>query len=179
MPPLSGKRSVGASMTLIQQLDCVLNRLRGGDQAPCLGSLWEQLQPELRQQAVTAMAGSYVQIPRNGDLESVVTVLLEQADLSGDDGDLPDPSAMLAPLLSDQPVLVNGQLLPADDPRALLQLETLVSNWLVRTAELIGSELLESCRVTTLFAPRLTPCDTRVGSLAESTQLPDALGRLG
>jgi hypothetical protein len=24
------------------------------------------------------MAGSYVQIPRNGDLESVVTVLLEQ-----------------------------------------------------------------------------------------------------
>ena len=132
-------------LALIQQLDCVLNRLRGGDQAPCLGSLWEQLQPELRQQAVTAMAGSYVQIPRNGDLESVVTVLLEQADLSGDDGDLPDPSAMLAPLLSDQPVLVNGQLLPADDPRALLQLETLVSNWLVRTAELIGSELLESC----------------------------------
>jgi hypothetical protein len=52
---------------------------------------------------------------------------------------------MLAPLLIDQPVLVNGQLLPADDPRALLQLETLVSNWLVRTAELIGSELLESC----------------------------------
>ena len=98
-------------LALIQQLDCVLNRLRGGDQAPCLGSLWEQLQPELRQQAVTAMAGSYVQIPRNGDLESVVTVLLEQADLSGDDGDLPDPSSMLAPLLSDQPVLVNGQLL--------------------------------------------------------------------
>ena len=44
---------------------------------------------------------------------------------------------MLLPLLADQPVLVNGQLLPADDPRALLQLETLVSNWLVRTAELI------------------------------------------
>ena len=48
-------------------------------------------------------------------------------------------------LLADQPVLVKGQLLPADDPRALLQLETLVSNWLVRTAELIGAELLEAC----------------------------------
>ena len=132
-------------LALLQQLDSVLNRLRGSDQSPPLESLWEQLQPELRQQAITAMAGSYVQIPRHGELESVVTVLLEQADLSGDDGDLPDPSAMLAPLLIDQPVLVNGQLLPADDPRALLQLETLVSNWLVRTAELIGSELLESC----------------------------------
>ena len=132
-------------LALLQQLDSVLNQLRGGDQALGLESMWEQLQPELRQQAITAMAGSYVQIPRNGELESVVTVLLKQADLSGDDGDLPDPTAMLAPLLIDQPVLVSGQLLPADDPRALLQLETLVSNWLVRTAELIGSELLESC----------------------------------
>ena len=52
---------------------------------------------------------------------------------------------MLTPLLVDQPVLVNGQLLPADDPRALLQLETLVSNWLVRTAELISAELLDAC----------------------------------
>ena len=49
---------------------------------------------------------------------------------------------MLMPLLKDQPVLVDGQLLPSDDPRALLQLETLISNWLVRTAELIGAELL-------------------------------------
>ena len=48
---------------------------------------------------------------------------------------------MLAPLLADQPVLVNGQPLPADDPRALLQPEMLVSNWLVRSAELIGAEL--------------------------------------
>ena len=52
---------------------------------------------------------------------------------------------MLTPLLVDQPVLVNGQLLPADDPRALLQLESLVSNWLVRTAELISAELLDAC----------------------------------
>ena len=29
--------------------------------------------------------------------------------------------------------------------RALLQLETLVSNWLVRTAELISAELLDAC----------------------------------
>ena len=52
---------------------------------------------------------------------------------------------MLAALVQDQPVLVDGQLLPSDDPRALLQLETLISNWLVRTAELIGGELLGVC----------------------------------
>ena len=42
-------------------------------------------------------------------------------------------------------MLVDGQLLPAHHPRALLQLETLVSNWLVRTAELISGELISAC----------------------------------
>ncbi|BEV36530.1 DUF3685 domain-containing protein [Synechococcus sp. M16CYN] len=132
-------------LALLQQLDRVLIHLRTMDHAADLHAMWVQLQLELRQRAITAMVGSYVQIPRDGELRPVVAVLLEQADLSGDDGELLSSLAMLAPLLVDQPVLVNGQLLPSYDPRALLQMETLVSNWLVRTAELIGSELLESC----------------------------------
>ena len=127
---------------LLQQLDQLLARLRTDElNADC----WNELQPELRRQALTSMAGSYVRIPRNGSLLSVAAALLDDADFTDEDEDLPDPIGMLAPLLADQPVLVNGQLLPADDPRALLQLEALVSNWLVRTAELIGAELLEAC----------------------------------
>jgi len=129
-------------LALLQQLDQVLARLRKGELDS--GS-WIAVQPELRRQALTAMAGSYVRIPQDGSLQPVASSLLEQSDFSAVDEDLPDPSGMLAPLLADQPVLVNGQLLPADDPRALLQLETLVSNWLIRTAELIGAELLDAC----------------------------------
>ena len=132
-------------LALLQQLDQVLRRLRKGELTAALGGTWFELQPELRRQAFTSMAGSYVQIPRDGELRPVVTSLLSQTDFSGDDEDLPDPATMLAPLIADQPVLVNGQLLPADDPRSLLQLEILVSNWMVRTAELIGAELLDAC----------------------------------
>ena len=129
-------------LALLQQLDQVLVRLRTEE---LNADRWYELQPELRRQALTSMAGSYVQIPRNGVLLPVAAALLDDADLGADDDDLPDPLGMLAPLLADQPVLVNGQLLPADDPRALLQLEMLVSNWLVRSAELIGAELLDAC----------------------------------
>ena len=129
-------------LALLQQLDQLLARLRRDElDLDC----WSDLQPELRRQALTSMAGSYVRIPRNGALLPVAAALLDDAEFTEEDEDLPDPIGMLAPLLADQPVLVNGQLLPADDPRALLQLETLVSNWLVRTAELIGAELLEAC----------------------------------
>jgi len=132
-------------LALLRQLDQVLARLRQDKWSDGLNGIWSELQPEVRRQAFAAMAGSYVQIPRDGSLRPVVASLLGQTDFSSDDQELPDPASMLAPLLADQPVLVNGQLLPADDPRSLLQLETLVSNWLVRTAELIGAELLDAC----------------------------------
>ena len=132
-------------LALLQQLDQVLQRLRSRQDGTAMAQAWDSLQPELRQQALTALAGSYVQIPCDGELQPVVASLLSRADLTGADGELPDPTGMLAPLVADQPMLVNGLLLPADDPRAFLQLETLVSNWLVRTAELIGAELLDAC----------------------------------
>ena len=132
-------------LALLQQLDQVLQRLRSRQDGTAIAKAWDSLQPELRQQALTALAGSYVQIPCDGELQPVVASLLSRADLTGADGELPDPTGMLAPLVADQPMLVNGLLLPADDPRAFLQLETLVSNWLVRTAELIGAELLDAC----------------------------------
>ena len=142
---LHPERSRDLLLALIQQLKEVLHQLRDPSSAPCAEESWVQLQGELRRQALTTMAGSYVQIPRSGQLLSVAQQLLDNADFSSTDADLPDPEAMLSPLLAGQPVLVNGQLLPPDDPRALLQLEALVSNWLIRTAELIGADLLDLC----------------------------------
>jgi hypothetical protein len=52
---------------------------------------------------------------------------------------------MLAALVRAQPMLVDGRLLAADEPRAVLYLEQLLSNWLVRSAELISAEVLASC----------------------------------
>ena len=130
---------------LLQQLDQVLQQLRGADASQALPQRWDGLQEDLRRQALTSMAGTYVQLPQNGSLKPVAAQLLTRSDFSGSDQDMPDPARMLMPLLKDQPVLVDGQLLPSDDPRALLQLETLISNWLVRTAELIGAELLDAC----------------------------------
>ena len=138
-------------LSLLKQLDQVMARLRtpsvSSDSSKTLpiDAQWDSLQPELRRQAIQAMAGSYVHLPRGDRMQPVAQHLINASDLSQNDDDLPDPRRMLEPLLRDQPVLVNGQLLPADHPKALLQLETLVSNWLVRSAELISAELLGLC----------------------------------
>ena len=137
-------------LALLQQLHEVLVRLRGdelvgtGDQK-ALTARWQSLQTEMKQQALRSVAGNYVRLPQGENLVAVADQLVDRTDLHQSDDELPDPQTMLASLVLDQPVLVDGQLLPPDDPRALLQLETLISNWLVRTAELIGSELLGIC----------------------------------
>ena len=137
-------------LALLQQLHEVLLRLRGDElvtnrDQKALSDRWQSLQKEVKQQALRSVAGNYVRLPQGEGLVAVADQLVDRTDLRQSDDELPDPQSMLATLVLDQPVLVDGQLLPADDPRALLQLETLISNWLVRTAELIGSELLEVC----------------------------------
>ena len=41
--------------------------------------------------------------------------------------------------------MVEGNLLTSDDPRALINLEILIMNWILRTSELIGAELISAC----------------------------------
>lgn len=143
---LNPERRRDLLLALLNQLDQVMKRLRQANSTETpLNDSWLTLESELREQALRSMAGNYVRLPRGGELKPVADQLLATADLKGIDQELPDPQRMLAPLLLDRPVLVEGQLLPADSPRALLQLEMLVGNWLVRTAEIISAEVLGTC----------------------------------
>ncbi len=143
---LNPSRKTDLLVALVKQLDQVMARLRKNDfsEVSCL-KIWKELQQELRCQALRTMTGNYVRLPLKEEQTPVVDHLLKITDLSEDDEDLPSPELMLEPLLVDRPTQVDGQLLPSDDPRALMQLETLFSNWLIRTAEIVSSEILGAC----------------------------------
>ena len=140
---LSPERRRDLLLALLSQVDSLRQRLLD-DPAP-LQQRWEQWQPELRQQAMRSLVNSYVQLPCEGSLLPVADSLLRSSDLTGRDPELPEAQPMLASLVRAQPMLVDGQLLAADEPRAVLHLELLLSNWLVRSAELVSAELLASC----------------------------------
>ncbi len=133
-------------LALLQQLRLVRDQLSSdGIAAADLDEHWQDLQSQLRQQALRAMASPYVQLPRDGQLLGVAEQLTRSADLASQDPELPPAQPMLAALVHAQPLLVEGQLLPADELRALLHLELLVSNWLVRSGELLAAEVLACC----------------------------------
>ncbi len=143
---LHASRRSDLLLGLLEQFDRLRHRLLQDDpRGDQLERLWTELQPELRQQALRHMAGSYVQLPMAGKLCPVAETLLRRSEFAADDQELPDPVAMLTPLLQARPLLVDGRLLAPDEPQAVLYLELLLSNWLVRSAELISAEVLAAC----------------------------------
>ena len=107
--------------------------------------LWQAQQPLLRQRAMQQLVGAYTQMPRDGALVPMAETLLAGIDLNAEDPELADLMPSLMALIQGRPLLIDGHLLAADEPPALLHLQQLMSNWLVRNAELISRELLNSC----------------------------------
>ena len=133
-------------LSLVEQFDQLRSQLQGQSlTADKLLEKWLDLQPLLRQQALRRMAGAYVQLPRQGLMLPVAETLVVGSSLAGDDPDLPDPLTMLSSLVQARPLLVEGRLLAPDEPQAVLYLEMLLANWLVRSAEQISAEVLAAC----------------------------------
>ncbi len=148
---LNPQRRIDLLIALLHQLDCIRRQLADevgqtpGDAAALLAERWPALQRQLRQQALVEMASPYVQLPRDGALRPVAVSLVEASDPETRDPELPDAQAMLATLVLARPLLVDGRLLPADEPQAVLHLERLVANWLLRSAELLAADVLACC----------------------------------
>ena len=143
---LQSERRRDLLLALLEQFESLRRRLQQQNApASVLLNTWEELQPELRREALRRMAGSYVQLPSEGVLRPVADTLIQAGRFELADPDLPDPAAMLTTLVEARPLLVEGRLLAPDEPQALLYLELLLANWLVRSAELISAEVLEVC----------------------------------
>ncbi len=133
-------------LSLLLQLTLLLQHFRlEQPRGEALRERWRLAQPDLRRQTLRAILGSYVQLPEAGRLSPVAETVLARVDLDQDDPELPDPLPMLSALVLAQPLLVDGCLVACDEPRAVLQLEALVTNWLLRTGELLSAELLGCC----------------------------------
>ena len=147
---LAPERRRDLLIALLEQFAQLRQRLRdhsaGGPLRPeQMLESWRLLQPELRRSALRRLAGTYVQLPLDGVLTPVADRLLAVSDLAAAEPELPDPESLLSPLVQATPLLVEGRLLPPDEPQALLYLELLLTNWLIRNAEAISAEVLAAC----------------------------------
>lgn len=132
---------------LLGQMGLALQQVRReGLRGEALLESWRDLQEEIMLHGLQGLGGAYLRIPRNGVLVSVSEQLLAM--------ELPGPEAlnlapratiepMLAALVRAEPVLLDGHLLAPDTPAALLRLELLLSDWLLRMGSALAGLVLE------------------------------------
>ncbi len=143
---LKPERRTDLVLALLEQFAQLRRQLLEPDTSGApLVERWARLQGALRRGALQQLAGAYVQLPQGDDLVPVADTLLARSDLLVEDPEVPDPKGFLVPLLEARPVVVNGQLHAPDDPAAVLLVERLLGDWLVRSAELISGEVLACC----------------------------------
>ncbi len=132
--------------TLLNQLNNVFTRLKEIEvNEENYIENWISLEKELRKQVIRELCGTYNRLSNQGELISVSEKLLKIIDLDEIDEELPHPSTILDSLILEKPILVDGTLLTSDDPRALIKLETLIVNWVLRTSELLTAEVISAC----------------------------------
>ncbi len=132
--------------TLLCEFRMVINKIKNIDKKEAkVETSLDIFSPELRKNTLRKFINSYERLLKNGKEISIIEYLLENAELDATDDELPSIDLILEPILNNKPILLEGEYLSIEDPRALNNLEMLILNWIIRTAEIISAELISLC----------------------------------
>ncbi len=143
---LNNTKRVNLFKTLLHEFSIVLNKInQTNDQLTKFENNLNSITHELRANTLRNFIESYDRLPKNGIEISISDFLISNSDLDIVDDELPSIFLIIDPILHNKPVIIDGNYFSIENPRAIIQLEMLVLNWIFRTAELISEEIISSC----------------------------------
>jgi len=132
--------------TLLQEFSIIINKLDSmNDQEERFEDILQSITPELRANTLRNFIDSYDHLLKNGVEVSISDFLVDNAQLDILDDELPSISLIIDPILNNKPIQIDGEYISTEDPRCVIQLEMLILNWILRTAEIVGEEIISSC----------------------------------
>ena len=132
--------------TLLQEFSIIINKLDSmNDQEKRFEDILQSITPELRANTLRNFIDSYDHLLKNGVEVSISDFLVDNAQLDILDDELPSIALIIDPILNNKPIHIDGEYISTEDPRCVIQLEMLILNWILRTAEIVGEEIISSC----------------------------------
>ena len=132
--------------TLLQEFSIIVNKLNSkNNQKKEFDEILHSISPELRANTLRNFIDSYDRLQKNGVDVFISDFLVNNAELGLLDDELPSVALILDPILNNKPILFDGEYLATEDPRSIVQLETFILNWILRTAEIVSEEIISSC----------------------------------
>ena len=143
---LNNLKRVNLLKTLLHQFSIVINKLLSKtENEQIFENNLQLITPEIRANTLRNFIDSYDSLQKNGVQVSISEFLVNNSELGILDDELPSINVIIDPILRNKPVIIDGQYISIKDPRALIHIEMLILNWILRTAELISEEIISSC----------------------------------
>ncbi|MBW3041799.1 DUF3685 domain-containing protein [Prochlorococcus marinus] len=143
---LNNIKRINLLKTLLYEFSILISKLDSkSDQEEGFEKDLQSITPELRANTLRNFIDSYHRLQKNGVEVTISDYIINNSNLGIIDDELPSIDLILDPILNNKPVIIDGQYLSIEDPRAFIQLEMLILNWIFRTAELLSEEIISSC----------------------------------
>ena len=143
---LNAPKRINLLQTLLSELSVVINKINSTiSNEKEFGNDLQLINPELRSNALRNFIDPYDRLQKNGVEVFISDYLVNNSEMDIVDDELPSIDLIINPILNNKPILIDGQYLSKEDPRALVKLEMLIFNWILRTAELVSEEIISAC----------------------------------
>jgi len=143
---LQNIKRINLLKTLLHEFSIIINKLDSKDEKVIgFDKDLPSITPELRANTLRNFIDSYDRLPKDGVEVSISEYLVDNSELGIIDDELPSIGLIINPILNNKPILKDGQYISIEEPRAIIQLEMLILNWILRTAELVSEEIISSC----------------------------------
>ena len=102
---------------------------------------------QLKKNTLINIIDSYTRIKKNGVLISINDFILSQFEnmTNVDDFESHDIFTIIEPIINNEPLYHNGKILPLYETESFKTFESIISNWVLRTSNLMAADIFNYC----------------------------------
>ncbi len=107
----------------------------------------DNLISQLKKNILVNIIDSYTRIKKNGDLISLNDFIFSQFENStnADDFESHDIFTIIDPIIKNEPLYHNGKIMPLYETESFKTFESIISNWVLRTSNLMAADIFNYC----------------------------------
>ena len=102
---------------------------------------------QLKKNTLLNIIDSYTRIKKNGVLISINDFIFSQLEnmTNVDDFESHDISTIIEPIIKNEPLYHNGKIMPLYETESFKTFESIISNWVLRTSNLMAADIFNYC----------------------------------
>ena len=130
---------------ILSEIDILIKNLKENYENQNYEDEFNSLINQLKKNTIANIADSYLRIKKNGKSIELNEYIYNSFNSQESDFDSHNSLVFINPIVNNQPLELDGKLLPLYETESFKQIESIISNWVIRTSNLLASEIFNFC----------------------------------